>query len=53
MDQTVLIHEKQGIAFITLNRPDFLNAMDLGVLERLGDRQVEIYPGLIFPTSMI
>ena len=35
MDQTVLIHEKQGIAFITLNRPDSLNAMDLGVLERL------------------
>ena len=35
MDQTVLIHEKQGIAFITLNRPVSLNAMDLGVLEQL------------------
>ena len=35
MDQSVLFHENRGIAFITLNRPDALNAMDLGVLERL------------------
>jgi len=35
MDQSVLFHENQGIAFITLNRPDVLNVMDLGMLERL------------------
>jgi len=35
MDQSVLFHENQGIAFITLNPPDVLNVMDLGILERL------------------
>jgi len=35
MDESVLFHENQGIAFITLNRPDALNVMDLGMLERL------------------
>ena len=35
MDQSVLFHENQGIAFITLNHPDVLNVMDLGILERL------------------
>jgi len=35
VDESVLFHENQGIAFITLNRPDALNVMDLGMLERL------------------
>lgn len=35
MDQSVLFHENQGIAFITLNRPDALNVLDLDMLERL------------------
>ena len=35
MDESVLFHENQGMAFITLNRPDALNVMDLRMLERL------------------
>ena len=35
MNQSVLLHESQGIAFLTLNRPDALNALDLDALAQL------------------
>lgn len=33
--ESVLYHESDGIAFITLNRPDAVNALNIEVLERL------------------
>ena len=35
MNESVLLHESQGIGFLTLNRPDALNALDLDALAQL------------------
>jgi len=35
VNQSVLLHESQGVALLTLNRPDALNALDMDVLAQL------------------
>jgi enoyl-CoA hydratase/carnithine racemase len=44
-EESVLYEERDGIAWITLNRPDKLNALNAGVFRRLGDSLARLEEG--------